>query len=141
MNNDFQDGTFHNQYRRTFFTKNFEELQSSVLRSNGTYSTNSPIYGGFGDYSYSDSSPDTSQSTKNCWSGKDDESFSGFDKHFINADQRRDTENHCKIDQNCHNLERNLGLDILDGEIIIQNDRNLSTISEETGNVSGQLQE
>lgn len=99
-----------------------------------SYPTNSPMFGALGDFS--DSSPDASPTVGRYWSGLDKDSYGGYEKHFVNADQQKDIlENHHRIEQTRQNLERSLGLELNNDRNAQDNIRYLTTISEESGNV------
>lgn len=107
-----------------------------------SYPTNSPMFGAIGDFS--DSSPDMSPTIARYWTGQDDNSYHGYEKHFINVDQHKEMlESQYRMEQNRQNLEKSLGIDCLDGiesakseKISPDNDRYLTTINEECANVT-----
>ncbi|XP_015600589.1 uncharacterized protein LOC107270254 [Cephus cinctus] len=131
------DGTCYNQYRRMFFSQN-GGLPVPIPYPTIPYPSESPIYGGFGDYSYPDSSPDASPSITQRKGDMDQESYGAFEKHFINIDQKRDTlESQYRMDQNRQTLERSLrvGEDREEFEKkALQKNSNLTTINEEVCN-------
>ncbi|XP_034951959.1 uncharacterized protein [Chelonus insularis] len=129
------DGACYNQYRRMFFARN-PDGHTPVPYPSIPYPTESPLYGSLGDFSYTDSSPDISPTVARLWPGIDDETCSGFEKHFINGD-RINIETQHRMDQSCQNLERSLQMNIngdLDKKSIIKH-KNLTPINEETSNV------
>ncbi|XP_012279644.1 uncharacterized protein LOC105699332 [Orussus abietinus] len=140
------DGTCQNHYRRMFFSQN-TGLSAAAPYPTMAYATDSPIYGSYGEYFYPDSSPDASPTIAQCWNGMEDNAYHGFEKHFINIDQKRDIlENQYRIERNRQNLERSLRMDPgptlerdddeeeegVDGKTASKNG-NLTTINEEGG--------
>jgi hypothetical protein len=102
-----------------------------------SYPTNSPMFGAIGDFS--DSSPDASPTITRYWTSLDDDSYCGYEKHFINVNQKKEMlENQYRMEQNRQNLEKSLGLDC-DNEknekFSSENNRYLTTISEESANI------
>lgn len=94
------------------------------------------MFGTIGEFS--DSSSNTSPTINRYWSGMDDDSYCGYEKHFIEIDQRKEMlENQYRIEQNLQNLEKSLGLD-MDNEKCRKNsldsNRYLTTINEENAN-------
>ncbi|XP_012255726.2 uncharacterized protein LOC105685862 [Athalia rosae] len=130
------DGTCYNQYRRMFFSQNGGQ-PTSMSYPTISYPSDPPMYEGFGDYSYPNSSPDASPTIEQR-KGDIDDVCEGYEKHFINIDQRRGIiENRYRMEQNRQNLERNLNMDDEDdNETEIEKraalkNGNLTTISEE----------
>lgn len=102
------------------------------------YSNDSPIYGSFGDFSYTDSSSDISPSIAHCWS-IDDDTYGVGEKNFIALDPGRDNiHNRHRIEHNRQNYERTLNMDDNNENSDDAKDRancNLTTINEESANV------
>ncbi|XP_015112852.1 uncharacterized protein LOC114841044 [Diachasma alloeum] len=124
------DGTCYNQYRRMFFNQNGNP--GNVQYPAIPYPSDSPIYGSFGDFSYTDSSPDISPSIGRYWPGMEDENQGSYEKHFVN-DGKQNLETQYRIDQNRQNLENSLRMHEADDKKSQKN--NLTTINEETGNM------
>ena len=121
------------------FLPNFGSVGSVACYPALSYPTNSPMFGNIGDFS--DSSPDTSPTIARYWTGLDDDSYCGYDKHFINVDQRKEMmESRYRMEQNRQNLERSLVLDQVDSinsnekSNSLDNNRYLTTIKEENVN-------
>lgn len=108
------------------------------------YPSDPPLYEGFGDYSYPDSSPDASPTIAVQKGGDMNEAY---EKYFISFDQRvgnyaeTNRINRERIDRNRQNLEMNLNINDNDCDYDYQirnndtvNNSNLTTISEEGGN-------
>ncbi|XP_051160796.1 uncharacterized protein LOC127281223 [Leptopilina boulardi] len=126
------DGSCYNQYHRMFASQN-GILSTSIPYPSIPYPIESPIFGSYGDFSYTDSSPDASPTITRCWNGNEDESYNGYEKHFLNHDQKRE-ENRDRMEQARQNLEKSLGLDLENDDTALRNVRNLTTICEEGGN-------
>lgn len=107
-------------------------LSTSIPYPSIPYPVESPVFGSYGDFSYTDSSPDASPTIARCWNGAEDESYNGYEKHFLNIDQKKE-ESRNRMEQTRQNLEKSLGID-LDNETAMRNVRNLTTICEEGGN-------
>ena len=103
-----------------------------------SYPTHSPMFGAIGDFS--DSSSDTSPTIAQYWTGLDDNSYCGYEKHFINVDQQKEMiENQYRMEQARQNLEKSLGLDLENEKYdksSPDNNRFLTTISEESANIA-----
>ncbi|XP_066596767.1 uncharacterized protein [Prorops nasuta] len=131
------DGTCYNRYHRMFLPQN-DYLQSSVPYPIIPCTPDSPIYEGFGDFSYTDSSPDTSPTITRYWVGMDESAYNGSDKQMTNSNRKKDIlENQRRMEQARESLERSLGID-LDNESsmeVSQNNRNLTTIKEENTSI------
>ncbi|OXU26161.1 hypothetical protein TSAR_015570 [Trichomalopsis sarcophagae] len=130
------DGSCYNQYHRMFLPT--FGSSGSIPYPALSYPTNSPMFGAIGDFS--DSSPDASPTIARYWTGLDDDSYCGYEKHFINVDQQKEMlESQYRMEQNRQNLEKSLGLD-LDNDKKEKNspdnNRYLTTISEESANVT-----
>lgn len=128
------DGSCYNQYHRMFASQN-GMLSASLSYPSIPYPVESPVFGSFADFSYTDSSPDASPTITRCCDGIEDESYNGYEKHFLNSDQKKE-ESRCRMEQTRQNLERSLGLDLEneDDKVALRNTRNLTTICEEGGN-------
>ncbi|XP_015523867.1 uncharacterized protein [Neodiprion pinetum] len=129
------DGTCYNQYRRMFFSQNGGQ-PTSMSYPTIPYPSEPPMYEGFCDYSYPDSSPDESP-TIDQRKGVDIDD--AYEKHFISIDQHRDCilGNQYRIDNNRRNLQRSLDMDDDNDEIdkrAALKNSNLTTISEEGSN-------
>ncbi|XP_058789240.1 uncharacterized protein LOC131663130 [Phymastichus coffea] len=127
------DGSCYNQYHKMFLP-NFGS-SGSITYPALSYPTNSPMFGALGDFS--DSSPDASPTIGRYWNGLDKDLYGGYEKHFINADQHKDIlENRQRMEQARQNLERSLGLDLNNDQDSQDNNRYLTTISEESANIT-----
>ena len=117
-------------------------LSASILYPSMSYPIESPIFGSYGDFSYTDSSPDASPTIARCWNGIEDEFGNGYEKNFLNIGKKKE-ENRCRVEQTRQNLERNLGLDLEneDDQTVLRNTRNLTTICEEGVNNTDNQQE
>ena len=134
----FQEGTCQHQYRRMFFSQN-AGVPASLHYPAISYSNDSPIYGSFGDFSYTDSSSDLSPTIAHRWS-IDDDSYGPLEKNFIGFDHgKENTENRARIDQNRQNYEKTLNMETNDessDELYGHTNGNLSTINEEATNIA-----
>ncbi|KAL7289929.1 hypothetical protein TKK_0016314 [Trichogramma kaykai] len=136
------DGSCRNQFHRMFMP-NFSQ---TIPYPDMSYPTSSPMFGAIGDFS--DSSPDSSPVIPRYWTGLDDDSFCGYDKHFVNVDQHREMlNNQYRMEQNRQNLERSLGYDQVDSLNSENNSYNsdkkpaLTTIKEENVSTTDNLPE
>lgn len=118
-----------------FFTQN-GDVPPSIPYPTISYPVESPLYGGFGEFSYTDSSPDISPTIAHFWPGMDDETYNNYEKHFINSD-RDNIETQQRIEQNRENLEHSLNINnnCTEKTNTRKNTGNLTTINEETGNI------